>query len=100
MKTHETHRYIYKIICLCGIWKNKYYIGQHTTTNMDDGYAGSGVKISEYYSIYGKREGKTYKKEILSLDKAKNQIQLDKLEKKYIGTKYITDPLCLNMIEG
>ena len=42
------NRFIYKITCLCGDYKGKYYIGQHTTDDINDGYAGSGAKINEY----------------------------------------------------
>lgn len=31
------YRFIYKITCLCGDYKGKYYIGQHTTDNLNDG---------------------------------------------------------------
>ena len=47
----DKYRIIYKITCLKGgkDWKGKFYIGQHTTSNINDGYAGSGTKIREYY---------------------------------------------------
>ena len=92
------YRYIYKITCLLGEWKGMYYIGQHTTSNMNDGYAGSGVRISEYYSIYGKRLGYTYKIRILKQN-IKSQKDLDKYEKLYIN-KYLGKDKCLNMCEG
>ena len=92
------NRFIYKITCLCGDYKGKYYIGQHTTDDINDGYAGSGIKINEYYSKYGKRLNETYKFKILR-NGATSQQQLDKWEKKYID-KYLGKEKCLNMIEG
>ena len=92
------YRYIYKITCLLGEWKGMYYIGQHTTSNMDDGYAGSGVRINEYYSIYGKRLGYTYKKKIYK-NLIKSQEELDKYEKIYIN-KHLGKEKCLNIDEG
>lgn len=92
------NRFIYKITCLCGDYKGKYYIGQHTTDAINDGYAGSGIKINEYYSKYGKRLNETYKFKILR-NGATSQQQLDKWEKKYID-KYLGKEKCLNMIEG
>ena len=81
------YRFIYKITCLCGDYKGKYYIGQHTTDDLNDGYAGSGAKINEYYAKYGKRLDETYKFKILR-NGATSQQQLDKWEKKYID-KYL-----------
>lgn len=92
------YRFIYKITCLCGDWKGKFYIGQHTTDNLDDGYAGSGIKIREYYSIYGKKLNVTYKIKILK-DKINNQKTLDKWERYYIS-KYLGTDNCLNIDEG
>ena len=104
-KFHETceikyYRYIYKIKCLSDNkeWKNKYYIGQHSTNNMDDGYAGSGVKINEYYKKFGKIEGVTYEKIILK-DNIKTETDLDKYERQYIE-KELGKKKCLNISEG
>lgn len=90
--------YIYKITCLCGSFKNHYYLGRHKTKKLNDGYAGSGVKINKYYDKYGKIENKTYIKEILAF--YNNDEELTKAEKNFIDDKYITDPMCLNLCEG
>lgn len=92
----QKYRYIYKITCLCGDWKGKYYIGQHTTKNLNDGYAGSGVRINEYYSKYRKSIN-TYRKEILAY--ADTQQELDKLEAKYVNNK-LGKKKCLNIDFG
>lgn len=90
------YRYIYKITCLCGDWKNKYYYGQHTTDNLDDGYAGSGVRINQYYAIYGK-SCLTYKKKILRF--CYSQEELDQWEAYYVN-KHLSKEKCLNIDEG
>jgi len=90
------YRYIYKITCLCGDWKGKYYYGQHTTDILDDGYAGSGVRINQYFSIYG-RSSLTYKKKIVCY--AKSQKELDRLEKYYVN-QHLGKEKCLNIDEG
>ena len=92
------YRFIYKIICLCGEWKGKYYIGQHSTYNMNDGYAGSGTLIREYYRKYGKILNVTYKIKILK-DNIKSQTELDRYEILYIN-QHLGKKKCLNLIEG
>lgn len=94
------YRYIYKIICLKGKLNNEclFYIGQHTTDNMNDGYAGSGILITQYYQKHGKIEGKTYKKIILK-DNIKSQKALDNYERYFID-KNIGKDTCLNLVEG
>ena len=91
-------RYIYKITLLCGSLKDHYYIGQHTTTNINDGYAGSGCKVTEYYEKYGKIEGGTYNKEIIKYCNTLDE--LNEAEYDIIGDKYDTDPMCLNLAAG
>ena len=92
-------RYIYKITCLCGSFKDHYYIGQRTTSNIDDSiYTGSGNKITCYFKHYEKIEGETYIKEILAY--ADSREELNELEAQYIGDKYESDPLCLNLVAG
>lgn len=89
--------YIYKITCLCGSLKDHYYIGQHTTNNLNDNYTGSGRIISDYFKHYEKIEGETYYKEILCFcDKS----ELNDLERYYINNKNVTDNLCINLRSG
>lgn len=89
---------IYKITLLKGSLKDSYYIGQHRTQKINDGYAGSGKILRDYYKKYGKVKDETYTKEILytcnSLDEL-NQAEID-----YIGTKYKDDDNCLNLKAG
>ena len=57
-----TYRYIYKITCTAGTFKDKFYFGQHTTDNLDDNYTGSGRKITNYI----KKHPNDYVKEIIA----------------------------------
>lgn len=88
-----TYRFIYKITCTKGIWKNHFYVGKHTTDNINDGYKGSGAKINEYYKKYPD----DYIKEIICYCNDE-----DELLDKEISTikKYIHHPLCLNLVES
>lgn len=98
VQTSDRIRYIYKITLTNpeSSLFNHYYIGQRTTSNIDDRYTGSGVYVRNYFRKYGKDN--TYKKEILAY--AKDQEELNRLEAEYIGDLYDTDPLCLNMKAG
>ena len=90
--------YIYKITCVCGSYKDKYYIGQHQTNDLNDNYAGSGTKLTNYYKKYGKEEGISYIKEILCFCKDWKEMQ-DK-EDEYIGDAWFNNDQCLNIRKG
>ena len=60
-------RYTYKITLLNGSLAGHYYFGQHSTDDLNDGYAGSGRLVTDYYKKYGKIEHQTYIKEIIAL---------------------------------
>ena len=85
--------YIYKIICLCGEWNGKFYIGKHYG-DIHDNYTGCGRLIKEYFKKYGKVLDKTYVKEIIDYG---DENSICDLERDYIR-KYMESELCLNMI--
>lgn len=89
--------YTYKITLLKGTLAGKYYYGQHTTSNLNDGYAGSGRVLKDYYKKYGKIEGITYVKQILAF--YNNLDELNRAEVELIGDKYENDAICLNLKE-
>ena len=57
----HTHHYIYKITCNV---TGKYYIGMHSTSNLEDSYFGSGTVLWRSIKKYGRN---THIKEILEL---------------------------------
>lgn len=83
---------------LLGRLKRHYYYGQHTTSDLNDGYAGSGTILHKYYKKYKAIEGETYIKEIIQF--YNNLDELNLAEYELIGDKYETDPLCLNLRAG
>ena len=87
------YRYIYKITCTKGSFKNKFYYGQHTTNNLNDGYKGSGKLLKDYYKKYPN----DYIKEIILY--CNTQSELNDAEyniiKPYLGTND-----CLNLKGG
>lgn len=90
-KQHKYH-YIYKITCLKN---NKYYIGMHSTDNLDDGYLGGGVKIKN--SI--KKHGKDKHKKII-LEFYENRDLLKEREKELVNEELLNDPMCMNLVIG
>lgn len=92
--------YIYKINFLCGK-SGRYYLGKRSYYGLDinnDKYTGSGNFCIQYFSKYGKIEGKTYTKEILEVNE-NQKINKDR-EKIIIGDLWKTDPLCMNQKHG
>lgn len=97
------YHYIYKITFLKGErTAGHYYIGKRTTKNnqapYNDGYYGSGKIVKDYYKMYPPKEGETIIKEIIEFNAS--QEENNKREEYWIGDKYETDPLCLNMRAG
>lgn len=77
------YHYVYKTIHKNG----RYYIGRHTTPDLNDGYLGSGVWVN------GIKNKKDLSKEVLYF--VNSTTELKKLEEDIIS-KHYTDPLCMN----
>lgn len=90
--------YTYRITLLKGSLKSCYYLGQHITDDLNDGYRGSGRIVRDYYKKYDAIEDVTYTKDILGF--YKNQEELNQAEYELIGDLYKTDPKCLNLRAG
>lgn len=90
--------YVYRIQLLKGSLAGKYYIGQHRTNDINDGYVGSGTILRNYYKVYGAKEGETFTKDILQY--CSSIAELNKVEKALIADKYETDSDCINLIAG
>lgn len=88
----KTYYYIYEITNLVN---NKTYIGQHTTTNLNDGYMGSGAGLLKAFKKYGKVN---FKKEILLF--AVNQVALNFFEKCLVTEEFINERDNYNLREG
>jgi hypothetical protein len=90
-KQHDYH-YIYKTTNLVN---NKFYIGMHSTSNLDDGYIGSGKIL--WYSIkkYGREN---FKMEILEFLPDRSSLKLR--ESELVNESLLQDPLCMNLQIG
>lgn len=83
---------IYKITNLIN---ERFYIGMHSTKNIDDGYLGSGRRIKAEVKKYGKEN---FQKEILEY--AFTRKVLEEREAQIVNDELLRDPLCLNLKNG
>jgi len=84
--------YIYKIVNKVN---NRYYIGRHATTNINDGYMGSGKAIINAINKYGKDN---FEKHIIA--EAFSREDLWELEKQIVDKSVVDDPASYNMTYG
>lgn len=91
-RKEKKYHYIYKITCL----KNeRYYIGMHSTDNLEDGYMGGGKRIKNSVKKHGKD---AHRKEILEF--FENRKDLSDREIQLINEELLNDPLCMNIALG
>ena len=67
----------------------------HTTSNLDDGYLGSGNRLKSSIRYYGKG---FHKMEILEFLPDRNSLK--KRESEIVNEKILKDPMCMNLILG
>jgi hypothetical protein len=90
-KQHKWH-YIYKTTCNVN---EKYYIGMHSTSNLEDGYMGSGKRLGYSIKKYG-RENHT----VEILEWLPDRSSLKNREREIVNEEILKDELCLNLIIG
>lgn len=91
-RKEKKYHFIYKTVNLIN---NKYYVGMHSTDNLDDGYLGSGKHLRYSINKYGVTN---FKLEILEfLD---NRIQLKIKERAIVNAKLLSDCMCMNIAFG
>lgn len=84
--------YLYKTTCvITGRW----YIGMHSTNNLDDGYMGSGKRLRRSIRKYGVDN---HIKEILEFFETREL--LIEAEKEAITGDMVEDPMCMNLKNG
>lgn len=84
--------YIYKTTCSVN---GKYYIGMHSTDNMEDGYLGSGKRLRNSINYYGKEN---HIKEIIEF--CENRDELRKREGEIVNEQLLNDDKCINLRVG
>lgn len=90
-KEKNTH-YLYKTTCVI---TGRYYIGMHSTSNLDDGYMGSGLRLRRSIRKYGVEN---HVKEILAFFETREL--LIEAEKQAITPEMLTDTNCMNLMGG
>jgi hypothetical protein len=88
----KKYHFIYKTTNLIN---SKYYIGMHSTNNLEDGYLGSGKKLRRSINKYGVEN---FKCEILEF--LTDRDTLAKREKEIVNEELLKDPNCMNLKEG
>ena len=85
--------YIYKITRVDG--SGKFYIGMHSTDDLDDGYFGSGQLLWKSIKKHGKEK---HEKEILAFLPSRKELK-DR-ERELVNEEILDDPLCMNLQLG
>ena len=95
-KTYKYH-FIYHIRILVGSKKNYFYVGMHSTNNIDDGYCGSGKRVSDIIDSYKKRgykDNEIYERTILTF--ATSRKEVIELESIYVDKNILLNEFSLN----
>lgn len=92
MRKEKKFNYIYLITNMIN---DTYYIGMHSTDNLDDGYFGSGKRLKYSINKYGKE---SFLFEKLYYYKTRKEVR--DAEEKLVCCKLLQDPLCLNLRTG
>jgi hypothetical protein len=88
----KKYHFIYKTTNLLN---GKYYVGMHSTSNMKDGYLGSGTRLRRAIRKYGKEN---FRLEILEFFDSREALVLR--EKELVNEALLKDEMCMNLKPG
>lgn len=88
----KKYHFIYKTT---NILTGRYYIGMHSTNNLDDGYLGSGTRLRYSINKYGKEN---HKIEILEFVESREELR--KRESEIVNLDEIAKHECMNLRLG
>ena len=91
-RKEKKYHFIYKTTNLLS---GKYYIGMHSTNNLDDGYLGSGNRIRRSIKKYG---ADNFSREILEF--VDNRVLLAEREEEIVNLDEIAKEKCMNLVVG
>jgi hypothetical protein len=88
----QKHHFLYKTTCKV---TGRYYVGVHSTQNLEDSYLGSGKFLGNSIAKYGKEN---HEREILQFFDTREDLM--KREKDYVNKEMLKDKLCMNLKQG
>lgn len=91
-RKQKKYHYIYKTT---NVINDKFYIGMHSTSKLDDGYMGSGKQLKFSMNYHGEEN---FKKEILEFCETRDILK--KREREIVNEQLISEDLCMNLIVG
>ncbi len=92
MRKPKKYHYIYKTTNLI---RDYFYIGMHSTNNLEDGYLGSGKRIRYSIRKYGIEN---HKFEILEFLPSREELKIR--EKEIVNEEMLANPQCINLRIG
>jgi group I intron endonuclease len=91
-RKEKKYHYIYKTTNLLS---GKYYLGMHSTNNLEDGYMGSGRRLRRSINKYGKDN---HKVEILEFVDTRDKLK--EREEEIVNLNEIAKEDCMNLVVG
>lgn len=91
-RKQKKYHYIYKTTCNV---TGKYYIGMHSTDNLEDGYMGSGKRLWFSLNYHGKEN---HTKEILEFCEGREELK--EREAEIVNEQLLNEDLCMNLMTG
>ena len=91
-RKEKKYHFIYKTTNLLS---GKYYIGMHSTDDLNDGYMGSGCRLKFSINKYGKDN---HKVEILEQYDCRKDLK--NREKELVCDELLADEMCMNLVRG
>jgi hypothetical protein len=92
VKKEWKFHFLYRVI---NVENEKYYIGVHSTDNLDDGYLGSGTRLKKSIQYHGR---KSHEREILEFFGTREDAY--NRESEVVNENLLKDPKCLNLSLG
>lgn len=92
MSKQKKYHYIYRTTCKI---TGKFYVGMHSTDNLEDGYLGSGKILGYSRNKYG---DENHAKEIVEYCSSRNELK--RREKEIVNEDLLADPLNINLKYG
>ena len=91
-RKEKKYHFIYKTTCLAN---EKFYVGMHSTNDLEDGYLGSGKRLRYCINKYGEEN---HQFEILEF--LPDRKSLKEREAEIVNELFLEDENCLNLKEG